>query len=596
MTFHEVALSFESIEKESGRLVKTTLLANLLQRATPEESAIIAYISLGVLHAPHIGTQFGIAGKTVIQIMADVLSSDYDTVSEAIKISGDEGSVLGMGAWDTNTHASTNTSSNMSVCDLYNALQDLENLSGTGSQDRRSQVLRDLLRSLDPLAAKYVLRIVLGKLRLGFSEMTLIDALSWMVAGNKSLRDQIERAYNVCADIGYIAEQLKRHGISALDSLEIQVGTPIRPAAAERLPTARAIIEKLGTCVAQPKLDGFRLQIHIDNRDTKKPSKIHFFSRNLQDMSDMFPDIVQILTNLPVKTMICEGEVVAYDPHTGIFLPFQQTVKRKRKHNIASVADEFPVKIFLFHLLYLNGESQLHKSHADRRKLLLEIIPKTTEHTDSPISVIDEKVITNAQELETYFLQNMDAGLEGLVVKRPDSHYAAGMRNFNWIKLKRQEEGHLEDTLDCVILGYYEGKGKRAQFGIGAFLVGVYNKTDDCFQTVAKIGTGMTDLEWKDLKKQCDAISIKHKPDQIVCSKGLYPDVWVTPKLVCMIRADEITVSQLHSACPIIPGKSDSKCYALRFPRFMGYRDDKGPYEATTVDEILRLYTDQFVS
>ena len=177
------------------------------------------------------------------------------------------------------------------------------------------------------------------------------------------------------------------------------------------------------------------------------------------------------------------------------------------------------------------------------------------------------------------------------MVKKPDAIYQPGKRNFNWIKFKRQEEGRLEDTIDCVILGYYAGAGKRAAFGIGSFLVGIYNKKEDCFETIAKIGTGLKDEGWKELKKKCDEIKVSAKPKNIVCAKELYPDVWVHPEIVCLIRADEITLSPLHTA-----GKTKEHLgYALRFPRFMGYRSDKGPEESTTIKEIKRLYEDQFV-
>ena len=207
----------------------------------------------------------------------------------------------------------------------------------------------------------------------------------------------------------------------------------------------------------------------------------------------------------------------------------------------------------------------------------------------SPLQVIEEKQITTAEELEAYFFASVGEGLEGIVVKRPDAIYQPGKRNFNWIKLKRQEEGHIEDTIDCVVLGYYPGSGKRAAFGIGAFLVGLFNKKDDRFETVAKVGTGLTDQEWIDLKKRCDAIKVSHKPNNVVCAKELYPDVWVQPDIVCQIRADEITQSPTHMA-----GKGDGKLgLALRFPRLMGYRVDKSPRDATTVTELRDMYEHQ---
>lgn len=577
MKFSVVAECFDKIEQISGRLQMTQELAHLLSLASPDESEIISNLVLGQLQPPHKAGQFNIASALMIKIAAQLLEQSEKTISDRMKALGDLGLVVAEGQWES--------SKNLTVHQVYGALEELVTITGVGSQEEKIKAVQELLRQLDPLSAKFVVRIILGKLRLGFSDMTLIDALSWMAVGNKSIRDTIENAYNICADIGYIARILKQDGIEAIEHMHAQVGTPIRPAAAERLPTARAIIEKIGSCIAQPKLDGFRLQIHLDKR-TKKP-RIHFYSRNLIDMSSMFPDLVAALKELDVTDMIAEGEAIVFDPNTGSFLPFQETVKRKRKHGIEQAMSDFPLQLFLFDLLYLNGQELLSITHAERRKKLLALFKNNKSEI---VQVIEEKEIHTAQELEQYFAANISAGLEGLVVKKSDSIYQPGKRNFNWIKLKRQEEGHLEDTIDCVVLGYYKGEGKRAHFGIGAFLVGVYNKKDDCFETVAKIGTGLKDHDWAELKTKCDALAVRNKPKNVMCAKDLYPDVWIEPELVVLVRADEITISPVHMAAKT----DDHLGYALRFPRFMGYRTDKSAQEATTHSEIKRLYQDQF--
>jgi DNA ligase-1 len=339
-------------------------------------------------------------------------------------------------------------------------------------------------------------------------------------------------------------------------------------------------------CYAEPKLDGFRVQIHLDK--TGHEPKIHFFSRNLQDMTAMFPDIAKEIVKLDVKELICEGEVLCYDNNTGGFLPFQETAKRKRKHGVDEITQEFPAKVFLFDLLYLDGKEYLNTQYLDRRAALKKMMRTVSSEQ---ILVNESREMTSGKMLYDYFVEVVANGLEGLVVKRPNAIYQPGKRNFNWIKLKRQEEGHLEDTIDCVVLGYYAGKGKRSSFGVGAFLVGIYSPKMDVFQTVAKIGTGMTDDEWRTLKVKCDNVRVATQPKNVVCPKELEPDVWVNPTIICRIRADEITLSPLHTA-----GKTTTQLgYALRFPRFMDYRLDKSLKEATTDDEVKRLYEDQFV-
>ncbi len=579
MKFKTVAQVFQKIEQTSSRITMTEDLAALLQEASANEASIICYLSLGKLHPPYIESQFNIAQALMVPIVAKLLQQNEFSLKNEIKKVGDIGTIVEQGSWEL-------LDGELSVKDVYDQLVEIQKIFGTGSQERKADILYNLLREVDSLSAKYIVRMILGKLRLGFSDMTLVDALSWMKVGDKSLRSILENAYNISADIGLLARTLKRDGIEAIEKMHITVGIPIRPAAAERLPTAAAIFEKLGPCIAQPKLDGFRLQIHLDK--TKSKPEIRFFSRNLKDMSEMFPDLMEPLEELKVDTLICEGEAIGYDPDTDTFLPFQETVKRKRKYGIDTAAIEFPLKLFLFDLLYLNGKSVLGKTHEQRYAMLQKLVPKDP---GSPVQLIQEKQIKTAQELENYFLECAGEGLEGIVVKRPDAIYQPGKRNFNWIKLKRQEEGHIEDTIDCVVLGYYAGSGKRAAFGIGAFIVGLFNKKEDRFETVAKVGTGLTDAEWVALKKRCDKIQISKKPHNVICAKALYPDVWVTPDIVCQIRADEITKSPTHAA-----GKeNDVLGFALRFPRLMGYRDDKSPEDATTVAELRTMYKHQKV-
>jgi len=579
MQFSVVGKVFEQLSLVSSRLEMTRLLADLFKQATPHEANIIANLSLGLLRPSYEGTQFNFAEKNFVKVLAHMLHSTVEKIEHLAKERGDVGSVINSNAWHAHKE--------LTVLNVYKQLSAIEDLSGTGSQEEKAEQVEALLKDVDPISAKYLIRIMLSTLRLGFSDMTLIDALSWMEVGDKSLRTQLENAYNVCADIGLIASTLKSEGIAGIDSMHIHMGIPIRPAAAERMPNARAIIDKLGPCVAQPKLDGFRLQIHVNKTDKHNPV-VKFFSRNLIDMSAMFPDLVKAFLKLDVKELICEGEAIVYDPDTESFLPFQETVKRKRKHGIEQAIIDLPLQVYLFDLLYLNGKEFLGKTHEERRKKLLELFK---DFKDTTIQVIQERSITSAAQLEDYFLENIAAGLEGLVVKKSDSIYQPGKRNFNWIKLKRHEEGHLEDTLDCVILGYYKGSGKRASFGVGAFLVGVFNPKKDSFETVAKIGTGLKDVEWKELKHRCDTLHLLKKPVNVECAKELYPDVWVQPKIVCVIRADEITLSPLHSS-----GKTSNNLgFALRFPRFVSYRDDKSPEQTTSINELQRLYQDQFV-
>ena len=582
MNFIKVAQVFDQIEGESSRLKITKLLADLLKDATPSQAAIISYMSLGDLNPTYVGTQFNFAEKSMIKVLAKLLKkSDKLIKAKTIKL-GD----LGLVAQEHDIKISSKDQ--ISISQLAKELNEFLKISGIGAIEGKEKKLLSVLKKVSSLEAKYIVRIILGKLRLGFSDMTLLDAFSWMQVGDKSIRKELEEAYNVSVDIGFIVKVLKEKGLSGIKKMDIIPGIPIRPAAAERLPNAKAIVKKLGKCVAQPKLDGFRLQVHLDK--SKKIFEVHFISRNLKNMSQMFPDLRKAVLKMNVKTLVAEGEAISYDVQTGTFLPFQETVKRKRKYGIEKMSEEFPLKLYFFDLLYLNGKSFLNKTHEQRRKALALLFKEKKIKEQETIFLTEEEKISSSKDLEDYFKKNIALGLEGLVVKKPDAIYQAGKRNFNWVKLKREEGGQLKDTIDCVILGYYSGKGKRASFGIGALLVGIFNKKKDTFQTVAKIGTGLSDAGWKELKKKCGKIKVKEKPRNVECSKELYPHVWISPEIVCLVRADEITLSPLHKA-----GKTDKHHgMALRFPRFMGYRPDKSARDVTTVKEIEELYLLQF--
>lgn len=572
MNFKDVANTFKDIESQSSRIVMTETLAHLFKSTTPSEAKILAYLSLGVLNPPYVGTQFNIAQKSMVKVVSRLLNDSEENIETLLKKEGDIGSILELYEWKIKEQ--------ISLKEVYKRLQEIECISGTGSQEKKIVKTYELLQDLTPLEGKFVLRIMMGTLRLGFSDMTLIDAFSWMEVGNKTLRVSLEHAYNICADIGLIVETLKTDGIEAIKEMEIHIGVPIRPEAAERLPDAQAIIDKIGPCVAQPKIDGFRLQIHVDK--TGKEPLIRFFSRNLIDMSYMFPEFVEVCKKLSVKNIILDGEAIVYDPNTKLFMSFQETVKRRRKHGIEEMVSEFPLQLHVFDLLFLDGKSFLPIEHIARRKRLKELFSSDEYQT---IRLIEEKNISTGKELEEYFIHEIASGLEGIIAKRPHAHYVPGKRNFNWIKLKYQASEKLEDTLDVVILGYYAGHGKRAKFGIGAFLVGVYDRKRDSFETVAKIGTGLSDEQWVELKKKCDALKVSSQPKQVICDKSLFPDVWVNPEIVCEVLADEITFSPVHTAGKL----KETLGFALRFPRFVQYRPDKSSYQTTTVAELKTL-------
>lgn len=571
MKFDIFSEALEAIRSVSSRNQITELLAQLYHQATPHEARIMTYLLLGQLRPPYQGpTIFTIAERSMKAIVADILGHNEKEIAHHLGLHGDLGLLLEQGSWKA--HES------LTLLHVYKELEELEKISGSKSQELRAEKCKQILKQVSPREAGLIVRIILGKLRLGFSEMTIVDALSWMIAGDKSHRPVIEEAYNVTADLGLIAEEVKKYGIEQLKDHKPHVGIPILPAAAERASSAEFIIKKMGACIVEPKIDGFRLQVHVIHHHGTV--KVLFFSRNLQPMQDMFPELEQAMKTYP-HNLIVEGEAVAYDPETDSYFSFQETVKRKRKHDIAEAALSHPLKLSLFDIMVHDNTPCIDLPYHDRFKLLKKSVHALSQQAQELVTVVDHVKVTTADEIEELFNYQVSRGFEGIMAKRDNAPYQAGKRNFTWIKLKYQEIGALEDTIDAVVLGYYPGHGKRAKFGIGSCLLGVYDDHNDRFVTLAKLGTGLSDEEWKDLKKQCDAFAVDTKPKNVVCSKALEPHTWVEPHLVLEVAADNITRSPVHTAE-----------FALRFPRMVKFRFDKSATNATTLTELQHFYRD----
>lgn len=582
MTFKRLAIYFSQLEETASRNRITEILADLLKKANKSEVDKICYLSLGRLAPIYAGIEFNLAEKMMIRVLSQAYSVNEKKMKKEYKKIGDLGEVA-------RKYDKREKSKPLSVSQVYEQLFKIANDSGGGSVERKIGGLAKLLDELDGESAKYVVRIPLGKLRLGFSDLTILDALSWLVGKDKSKRKEIEEAYNNRADIGHIAQIVKNKGLKGLRRIKVQIGVPIMPALCQRLPTAEKMVEKLGKMAVEPKYDGTRLQVHFSKKkkweqkedqlafDFQPKGFVQTFTRNLENTTHMFPDLVEaVFKEVKAKEAILDCEAIGYDPKTGKFLPFQETIKRKRKYGIGRKAKEIPLKFFCFDILYKNGQDLLKKPFNKRR----EILEKTLSSKNKIILLTPQMVTEDPKELRKYHDEQIKKGLEGVIVKKWREPYDPGRRGYTWVKLKQErgkKGGGLADTLDCVVMGHYKGKGKRASFGLGAFLVGVKNKGK--ILTVSKIGTGLTDDQWREMYKRCRQVKVKEKPKEYQVNKNLRPDTWCLPKIVVEIEADNITKSPIHAAK-----------YALRFPRLIKFRDDKSPSEATTLKETEKLY------
>jgi len=612
MQFSDLAHYLEKLEKTSSRNEMTVILSEILRKTSRDEIGKVCYLLLGELLPAYRGIEFNIAEKTMIKIISRSYHRSDKEVAEIYKAKGDLGDVASALAENSKfqtllkhkgrqflTRNGLKTNSKLSITDVYDRMLEVAQESGEGSQERKIEKLASLLSSLDPLSAKYVSRIPVGKLRLGFSDATLLDALSMMETDDKSARPQIERAYNVTADIGLIAEKIKKRGLNSLKKLGAQPGIPVRPSLAERIGSIEEIVQKAGPEVGvEQKLDGFRTQIHILN--VKGEKEVMLFSRNLENTTKMFPEIADAAKKLKVYSVILDGETIGYNPQTGKFSPFQETVQRKRKYGVEEMREKIPLNTFVFDILYLDGKPLLELPFRERRQILEEVFRRSDPK--SAIRLTPQKTTDQIKVIKDSLRESLAAGLEGLVVKNLKLPYEAGNRGFHWIKLKaasaaleelregaKKGETQILDTIDCLLMGAYKGKGKRTAFGVGGFLLGVRGK-DGKFYTISRLGTGLSDEQFREIKKRIKKIKSPSRPKEYVADKETFPDIWVRPSLVVEILADEITLSPRHTAGR---KKTGERGYSLRFPRLVRFRDDKNPEDATTIKEIEEMYKKQ---
>ncbi|MDP1743432.1 MAG: ATP-dependent DNA ligase [Candidatus Amesbacteria bacterium] len=552
MKFSELAKYLHKLEGTAGRNEMTVILAEMFALATPEEARLIAYMTQGKLGPAYKSPDFGIADKSMVKALGGEAKILFDKL-------GDLGLVI-----EQLKSIKVSKYKSIKVSEVYEKLWDIATISGTGSQDKKQQLIINLLSEVDPVSAKYIVKMILGKLRTGFSDMTILDSLSWMLSGSKKLKPQIEAMYNVRADLGQIAMQVKMDkGVKR--ELGPVIGTPILMAKCERAETTLDIWERLDKCAVEYKLDGLRIQAHISD-------KVTLFSRGLENVTSMYPDICEGLKKQINHNCIVEGEMIALDKN-GRFLPFQETVQRKRKYDILEMLETVPLNIFLFDVLMLDGSNVMNEANETRRKLLESIVtPGDT------VKLMIRNKIEQEKEIEEFFQQSLKAGTEGIIAKKLDGGYAAGARDFNWIKYKKSyQQSALSDTLDVVVMGYDEGQGKRSKFGIGDFLAGVYNPESDKYFTIAKVGTGLTDEEWQRMASNLKPQITMTKPSNFEVSSQMKCDHWVEPKIVVELLADEITKSPMHTSG-----------YALRFPRLVSFREKK-PTDATSMKELEKM-------
>jgi DNA ligase-1 len=583
MRFDDLTKYFERLEAARGRLEMYNLLGELFSQAGKDEIAEIAYLLEARLGPPFAAVNIGMGERMVAAAISAATKESEREVSKLYKKLGDLGLVV-------RSLTPKNRRGKLTVSEVYSSLLEIALTSGRGSAEKKIDRLAELIGAVSPLSALYIARFVVGRMRLGVGAPTIIEAVARWRPNGKEARAVIERAYNLCSDLGLTLKTMRERGLEGLEKFKVRVGAPVRMMLAERLPNAEAIVKRLGRCAVEAKLDGFRCQVHL------RRGKVEIFSRNLERTTGMFPDIAEsVAASVRSGSVIIEGEAVAVNEATGEFHPFQVTAQRKRKYKIEEMAREFPLVFVAFDLLYADGKDYINQEYRTRRAALEKLVKQSAlarsakaAKPNGRFRLVERVVTEDAAELQEFFDQQIEFGLEGIVAKRLDACYEAGARNFNWIKLKRVYRGELSDTIDVAVVGYLRGRGMRARLGIGALLTAVYDKKTDSFETVGKVGSGLSEKNWVRLRELLDEAAVPDKPARV--DSRLVPDTWVKPQFVMTVLADEITRSPVHTCARDESGAG----LALRFPRVVGFiREDKSPEDATTVAEIKKMYAMQ---
>ena len=582
MRFAELAEAYGRLENTSKRLEMRHILAELIRPLRGEELAHVLYLSQGQLLPEYEGVELGVAGSLALRAVAQVTGVSEETVARRTKELGDLGTAI---AELRAREPAAPSGVPLEVQEVYGGLREIAAAKGEASQAEKIRVLTELLRRSGPIEAKFLVRFVLGTLRVGVREMTILDALAEAFAdGSKDARSRIEAAFNVSSDLGLVARALVDGGVDGLGAISLEVGRPVRAMLAEREPSLDAVLKRLGGSAAlEFKYDGLRIQAHVPAH-----GPVRLFSRRLEEMSAQFPELVADLPKaISGKPAIVEGECVPIDPNTDEIQPFQEVSRRRgRKRDLDKVQAEIPVALFLFDVLLASGKDVTAEDFPDRRRRLEAIVRPT-----DLVRVAEQKVVTTVDEATTFLEEAISGGAEGVMAKSlgPGSSYRAGARGYWWIKYKRDYTSGLTDSIDGVVVGGFAGRGRRAG-RFGAFLLAVYDAKKDRFESFCKVGSGFDDAQLKEMPTRLKPFEVATRPASV--DSGLTPDQWFRPGLVLEVQGAELTLSPIHRAAA--NAIREGVGFALRFPRFTGhFRDDKSATDATTAHELLEMYRAQ---
>ncbi|MFH0710960.1 MAG: ATP-dependent DNA ligase [Candidatus Aenigmatarchaeota archaeon] len=555
---------YERLEAVSSKLKKTEILSELFKKTPEDELGDVVLLVSGRVFSSFSQLELGVAGQTMTKAISKASGFSEMGVEEKFKTTGD----LGLAA-EQCFHSRKQTTllkKKLTVKSVFENLKKLPFVSGGGSQEKKLNLISELLVSANPKDSKYIVKTILGELRVGVAEGLIRDAIvdSFLIEKNMTkekkneITDIVDYSWNLLSDYGQIAVIAKEKGIEGLKKVKVQLGNPIQVMLAEKADTIEEIIIKYGEVEIETKYDGMRAQIH------KKKNKIWIFTRRLEEVTEQFPDLVELcLKGLKSDECIVEGEVLAIDKKTGNPLPFQMLSQRvQRKYDIKEMADQIPVQMNLFDVLYVDGKMLFNKPLTERREILerqIKIIPRKFQLANSLVTC-------DLKKAENFYKDALDERQEGIMIKVLNSPYVFGRHVDGWIKIKPVME-----TLDLIVIGATWGEGARTSW-LTSYLLACKDPKSDRFLEVGMMSTGLSEEEYKMMTSTLKPLITEEKGRTVK----------VKPKVVIEVKYQEIQKSPTYESG-----------FALRFPALKGIRFDKGSEDVDTIERVKKLYESQ---
>jgi len=545
---------YEALESTPSKLKKRDILAELLSKTPLELLPKVTLLVTGKIFASYEQYELGIATQFMVRAISKATGFETKEIEEIFKKTGD----LGLTAEECvkSKKQLILLKKKLTVDKMFESLRQLAFITGAGSQDRKISLISELLVSAQPKEARYIVRTILGELRVGVAEGIIRDSIAKAFNVNP---DIVENAWNLLPDYGTIVKIAKEQGDNGLKKVKIAVGKPTQVLLAEKAPNLEEALKKFNNLVIEWKYDGARINIH------KNGSKIWLFTRRLENVTKQFPDLVNLAKKgLKVERCIVEGELLGIDDKTGKPLPFQKLSQRiHRKYDIDTMIKKIPIQINLFDVLYVDGKMLFNKTLKERRKILESIV----NVIPGKFQLAKQLVTKDLKKAKKFYQDAIKAGQEGVMVKNLDSTYQPGRRVGYWLKVKEMME-----TLDLVIVGAEWGTGKRTNW-LSSYILACRDPDTGRYLTCGMMGTGLTEEQFQ---RMTDTL----KP-LIVEEKGR--SVRLKPKIVVEVGYEEIQRSPNYESG-----------YALRFPRLIRDRTlDKGPEEADTINRLKKLFKSQ---